>query len=759
MRKQSIDDNKNLITKKVGTSGKDVTTIRNAMDYYIGRLIHKKTEIEKVRDYYYGTRDNKDYAYLEDNKGIGNPIDLKLTPLLKSRIDIIVGLMLTQNLTPQVFAVDKDTISKEEIEQVDFISNLSQGFQNKIIEQGVTPEIKKEITDAIDNINGEEFVSSFQKSAQHIVNFYLDNTEINFDTFKEIIFRNLLLYAETIYKESVISKNEYPTLEPCLPEDTFFLKGKGKRDISTSKAIVHRLYMTKQQALVDLGRYMNKVQKKEFLKDQTIVQTGDAILKSRSAYINQVSYEGSDMFNAKDYSNYQQYMADMVEVIHVEYKEAEEIEITPSSFDDYLSAFIKGTKKEKRMIESRFSGYRIGNFYYLNLGKDIDAKRNILNPSKVEFSYHGISFNEFKKPPTSIGYGLIDINDKMDIMKYMRDNLVANSGGNGSRINVAAIPYFMGDDMFERVDTFLAYSKQGLQMIDPTQPGSKQNDFAQYGDFDNTVSAQALGSIDAILNRLDMEADLIAGINAQMRGVMEEREAVGNVKTGITMISYATKHYFSALDLEISKGLSLLLDNVKLSFPSGMYGSYNIGVNKQVFKIIPGMYLPSRMIVAIKRDDTDILELQRLKGIVQEMGSGGFMDPENVILANTAKSVQELQEVAISGVAKKRNDLVDQLKQQLEQSGEAIAKYEKDIDKMSKTIDALNKKNLDIETRKVDVKVKEVDANIAIEQDRLSADRERDLKHEENIKERTQIERVQAETQASGNAAEVRNID
>lgn len=759
MEANNGENKKHFITKSNGTKNSEVKKIINSMDYYIGNLVHRKNEFIKIRQYYEGYRDNKDYAYLEDNNGIGNPVDLKFTPLLKSRIDILVGLMLSQSLEPQVTAIDKDTITKEENERLLKLKEVESKMRKFILKKGAeNPEVKSKFDEIIDAYKNSSFVSSFQRDVQHIVNMYLNNTEINFERFMEELFRNLLLYKETFYREVPVVKNEYPELEVCLPEDMFFMKSKNSIDLSACKAIVYRRYMTKQQVLIELGRYMNDYQKKKFLKDQTISVSSAKELHSRATYISQATYDATEMFYDGEYDEYQRYLGQTVEVLHVEYKETKEVELEPEGVIEEIISKVTKKKKRKKMIEVRKSGYKIGGFYYINVGEDFNAKRNILNPSKVEFTYRGVSYNEFKKKPGSIGYSLIDINDKMDIMKYMRDNLVANSGVNGSRINVAAIPAFLGKDMMARLKSFLTYNKQGLQLIDPTQPGARNGEFNNYGDFNNTVDGDALNAIDAILQRLDYDADLAAGINPQMRGMMEEREAVSNVQTGITMISYATKHYFRVLDHQLSKSLSVLVDNTKIAFPEGISGSYYKGANKVYFNMLPVNYAPSKLIVSIKRDDTDVIELQRLKNIVQELGLNGFIDPTSIVKAVTSRSVQELEDATIKGMDKAKEDKMKQMQQKLEEDEQHIKELEKQLKEISSKYEAMTKKNLELESKKVDIKEKEVNAKISLNQEELIVEKHKIDEELKSIRERTQLEREQLYS-GSGNAKEVRNLN
>jgi len=755
---QVVDKPEVKVTRKKGSSNKKAADVRNIMDFYIGRLVHDKPEIRKIRKYYNGSRSNKDYAFLEDNNGIGNPASLRFTPLLKSRIDILVGILLSQELEAQVFAIDKDTITKEMKERVEMLKVASNAILDDYLKTGDRKEAEAKVKKVVEESDEGDFISSFQKATQSIVNFYLDNPMVDLSSFRADFFRNLLLYGESVFREGKVKKNEHPLLFNTLAEDVFYMKQKDSRDIGTSKAIIHRRYLTKQQVLLELGDSMPKAMKIRFLKDQTINVNYDRNLHSKQQFINETEIATYGQFEDINQDRYQQYMSDHVTTYYIEYKETKEIEIEPFTFDEKIYNMLLGKKNEKRMYEVRNSGYRIGSDYYIALGEDFEAKRNLLNPSKVEFSFHGVSVNDFREAPSSIGYPLIDINDRMDLVKFFIDNLVSNSGVNGSRINVAAIPAFMGEEMMERVDTWISYNKQGVQLIDPTQIGAKQGDFSQYGDFNNTVDGNALISLDGIIQRLDADADMAAGLNPQMRGIMQERDAVRNVQTGITMVSNATKEYFTIFDNYFSRGLSVIVDNVKLAFPNGFAGSYYKGNEKQYFNLLPSEYLPSQMIVAIKRDDTDKMQLLDLKNKINEMGLKGMVNPKYLILANSATSVQELENLALRGIKKQEDDILKKQGEQLEKQAEQIKQYEKQLESTAKELEALKGKHIELENRKLDLEEKKIGAEISNKQQDLSIKRKKNEDDLKIMKDRNALEKLQIEVGAEGSAKEVKNL-
>src|SRR5690606_11355020 len=127
-------------------------------------------------------------------------------------------------------------------------------------------------------------------------------------------------------------------------------------------------------------------------------------------------------------------------------------------------------------------------------------------------------------------------------IKFFRDNLLANSGVGGSRINLAGIPKILGQDFMERLMKFIALRKQGLEVYDPTEEGAAL--FQHYGDFKASLDPGLIRALQLGLESLEQEADIVTGINRHMYQAAEVRHAVSNVKVGQQTTSLITKDIF-----------------------------------------------------------------------------------------------------------------------------------------------------------------------------------------------------------------------
>ena len=88
--------------------------LKKSVDYYIAYLVHEKTRIKTARNLYDGKRDRDEFRYLEETFGIETPIAVRMTPIIKTRIDVLLGLLLDEVFTYKVSINDENTITEIE---------------------------------------------------------------------------------------------------------------------------------------------------------------------------------------------------------------------------------------------------------------------------------------------------------------------------------------------------------------------------------------------------------------------------------------------------------------------------------------------------------------------------------------------------------------------------------------------------------------------------------------------------------------------
>jgi hypothetical protein len=112
--------------------------------------------------------------------------------------------------------------------------------------------------------------------------------------------------------------------------------------------------------------------------------------------------------------------------------------------------------------------------------------------------------------------------------------------------------------------TRVTLRKQGLELVDPTEDGA--NLFQHYGDF-NASKGDAINAVNAILESLAVQADIVSGVPRQMLGVIEQRVEVENVK--VELIRYL---YFPWRCLEILTGVLTAAYKKPLTILNGLTG-------------------------------------------------------------------------------------------------------------------------------------------------------------------------------------------
>ena len=71
-------------------------------------------------------------------------------------------------------------------------------------------------------------------------------------------------------------------------------------------------------------------------------------------------------------------------------------------------------------------------------------------------------FNDKNGQPFSLIQATMGLQDRYDLLTYYRDNLIATSGTIGDWVDAASLPDFLGVEMPERIQKWIAYKKNGI---------------------------------------------------------------------------------------------------------------------------------------------------------------------------------------------------------------------------------------------------------------------------------------------------------
>ena len=199
-------------------------------DEIISELVYDKIKLQKAYNYYVGKRDKRQFQYLEENFGIGNPTSVKFTPLLKKHVDELVGEFLDVPILPKISCKDSDTISNMDREKQLEISNqviefLKGHLQNSLLKlaqgENITDKsIKEQIDKIVDNINNT-FTSQYEETAQNVIKYILQSRHTDFTTKLRLLLIDLLVTGYCFYRVSSSQGNNNINIEVLDPRNVF----------------------------------------------------------------------------------------------------------------------------------------------------------------------------------------------------------------------------------------------------------------------------------------------------------------------------------------------------------------------------------------------------------------------------------------------------------------------------------------------------------------------------------------------------------
>jgi hypothetical protein len=779
-----IDFQSNLNIEDIHVSEKDknnIDYIKKKTDFLIASLVKEDLNIRKCRDLYDGKRDPKEYEYLQSVYGLETPMSLKMTPLIKTRIDVLIGLLLDETFKYQVSVSDIDTLDKisqdklkaqyeaviRQFEQQNELHQQQLNNKQQLTSDLVTSKILSELKKRIN----KTFVSEFEKVAQHLVTFFERDKTIELKQKLKQLFLDLLVTGKCSYRTYVRTVAEDPILEVCKPENIFFNKNTNYQFFSSGNkpnvsAVVHRHYMTRGQVLSEWGHLMTEDDKKKLFGRGYTSTGGSNIISSPQ----QMEYVYSRQQNNNIHNQHTYNMFDTVTVYHTEWlannevKYSEEERLDKENVEKTIkSEFFPmrtGTGKSNKIGYklNRYESIRIDYDIYLNCGKSKYEPRSVGSPAYTTLSYNGVSYNDRNGTPYSLAYSLKDLQDLYDITMFHRDNLIANSGVNGSRINLAGIPKVLGQNFMERLLKFVALRKQGVELVDPTEEGASL--FQHYGDFKASLDGNAVAALQTVLESIEKQADITSGVNRYMYQAAEQRDAVSNVKTGIKQTSLIVKDTFELIYNIRENILADLINQAKITYKKGKRGSYIVGNGMHIFNVIPENFCFTDFNIHILNINRDAEKIERAKNLLPELISINAVDSNTALKVGMSESATEILDIIDESMLlkKEENNQIKQLSEQAAQAAEQAKQLQEQLKEAQYKIAKFEQSNMTLLNRELDIKEKQIENQNNFNQDTLALNKMSTIEKIKKDAQAIQLEREQIYAEnVSARSREVRN--
>lgn len=696
----------------------------------ISELVYDKVRLQKAYNYYNGKRDKEQFRYLEENFGIGSPTSVEFTPLLKKHVDALVGEFLGTPILPKISCKDESTISNMNREKqleitTQIIGFLKQHLNNSLLKfinkQDVTDiAIKEQIDKIVDNID-QTFTSQYEIAAQNILQYIMQSRETDFITKLRQLFIDLLVTGYCFFRVKPSFSGTNIDIEVLNPLNTFVDRNPETPYVRNSYRVVVRQWLTKSQIIAKYGKELSKQDLKD-LKDNWT--DSDQSYYGRS-YLGEIS-------------------------IDEDQEDDEEEETTPGYPEDDTHKFnlipvydVEWLDTDKDFVMQRYNTIRIGEEYYILRGIDKHVVRSQDNPNFCGLSVNGVYFLNRSRQPYSLILKCAHLQDRYDLLHYYRDAIVANSGIKGSIIDISMIPKFLGPDWASRVQKWKAYKKQGDLLIDTSQEGRMEDGNAPlntiFNGYDESLPAQVIQAIDLAIQSIEATVSSITGVFRERLNGIEQRDAVSNIKQGVTNSYTVTKPIFQQMDLVVCEILLDSLNQAKIVYKNGLTGTIILGDRYQkVFTALPEHFTLTDFDIHVISSTEIMQDMQTIKSTLPDLIKSGQVGADIIFEALTSKSLSELKYTVKKAIQKQKeeNNQLQQLQQKLEETTQQLQQAQQELQKAQQKAQQLNEQRMQLDQQKIQL---EYQVNwYKAQTDRTYKDRQLDIEDQ-----RTKVELAQ----------------
>ena len=684
----------------------------------ISDLIYDKVQLKKAYNYYHCIRDAEQFRHIEENYGIGTPTSVGFTPLIKKHIDVLVGEYLELDPDLQISCKDEHTVSDimrdKQLKIHNAVYNkFKEKLENVIVQvilngQEITDDplfakelerIKKEVADT--------YVSEYEIAAQNILNYIKNSRDIDLKNKMRELLTDLLIGGVCYYRTRPSNGKNNLKLEILNPIDTFVERNHNEFYLNKSPRAFVRRWLTVDQILAEYDEDLTDEARSKLTKD-----TPKGVENDNAVYVRVPHYAANEKTPRAGTPG----ILGGLEVSPIREVSDPYYSRNDNLIPVYECEWIEYDKD--KLV--RHEGVRIGEEIYIVKGESEDIVRSASNPKDCSLTINGIFFSDKNGDPFSIVLHTMDLQDRYDLTIYYRDSLVASGGTLGDWVDVSHLPTFLGEELPERLQKWIAYKKQGVGLFDSSQEGIQIVN-TTFNGFDDTIKAQMMQAFDLVLQSIEQQASSITGVFAEKLGGIQQRDAVSNVKVGIRQSTLLTKQYFSAMDLLYKEVNYDLLNLAKIVYKKGICGTLINGTKlNQIFTALPEYYTMTDFDIHIQ-DSTETFQAKEgLRNSSVELIKSGQADPAMIINIMTARNVTELKGYIDDAVRTKKqeNDIIGQLQQQLQQLQQQTQEYSKQInqlqtenERLQKEVDKNSSEKVEIEKRRVAIEEQEMRNN------------------------------------------------
>ena len=245
-------------------------------------------------------------------------------------------------------------------------------------------------------------------------------------------------------------------------------------------------------------------------------------------------------------------------------------------------------------------------------------------------------------------------------------------------------------------------------LIDTAQEGRMEDGGAPintiFNGYDESLPAQVIQAIDLAIQSIENTVSSITGVFRERLNGIEQRDAVTNVKQGVTNSYTVTKPIFQQMDLVVCEILLDSLNQAKIVYKTGLTGTIILGDRYQkVFTALPEHFTLTDFDIHVI-SSTDIMQdMQTIKSTLPDLIKSGQVSADIIFEALTAKSLADLKYTVKKAIQKQKeeNNQIQQLSQQLEQTNQQLQQTQQELQKAQQQVQMLNEEKMKLDQSKI----------------------------------------------------------
>ncbi len=698
-----------------------------------------------------GVRDASDFSYLWEAYGIEFPSQIRHIPVLRTIFDSLVGQFIRRPFKYNITCADEASIKHILDEHRGAIlKDITQFYDNKLkaaqIKQSQGDE-SRELEAYIKKLEAKYASGNFQSELEILSNRMLRWSLQRFKVKSKLItmFDDYVTCGQAYYQVKVLGINKKPLAVAVNPLKVFYTKGHDTKFIRELNRVVIKDKIPVTEIWTLYGHQMKKADQESFIKEY-----GKYMIDSEMELI---GYDFGTIEGMGEMPDMQKgLMIPMMDVSYVEWKANTKVPLLELDGDyvegDSQTKLAKVKLRYKYRLD-RYEGVRIGEDRYCAMGKSKFIVRDPDDESNCYLTVNGTCYNDRNGEPYSLPLKTKDIADKIDIMHYHAENLLAISGTKAIMINYPDMPAWMGENPTQRIMKWLGYLKQGVAITDLSQEGVGVGKMSHQGNADLSMSTAIL-SIYQMIDNLEATAYKVTGVPRQAIGNITQSDGKGTSELAIQSSEVVTEPMFTSFDELAEQFVTDLVNACRISYPEGITGNLVLGQEGQkLFTIKNKKFLLAHLNVFLNGEGEVQRDLDQIKEIALRLIDNQMLDAGLAVDMVTIKSLTEIKQKIKSSMLDKQESNESQMQQQLEQ-------FQQQLAEANKALEALQKQDLNAKAQEFQLKAKQHDDTMSHKNNELIQKDGVDQEKLKNDSKRIDLEALQL-ADDNGNSKEIRN--